>query len=100
MAARWRRPEARIGCLEVFREIMLNPRWKVFFDLVFRAIFDDLGNRLIGPARSALAWERIQAKLGSLIPIGFSQLYFEFTVPEAGNLQSYSLGLPSSLRMH
>ena len=65
--------------LEVFREIMRDPRWKGLFDLIFRAIFDDLGNRLIGPACSALAWERIQAILGSLIPIGFSQLYFDAT---------------------
>jgi hypothetical protein len=65
--------------LEVFREIMRDPRWKGLFDLIFRAIFDDLGNRLIGTACSALAWERIQAILGSLIPIGFSQLYFDAT---------------------
>ena len=38
--------------LEVFREIMRDPRWKLLFDLLFRAIFDDFGNRLIGPACS------------------------------------------------
>ena len=65
--------------LEVFREIMRDPRWKGLFDLLFRAIFDDLGNRLVGPACSALAWERIQTIMGSLVPIGFSQLYFDAT---------------------
>jgi hypothetical protein len=47
--------------LEDFREIMRDPRWKGLFDLVFRAIFDDLGNQLIRPACSALqvAWERL-----------------------------------------
>ena len=34
--------------LEVFREIMREPRWKGLFDLIFRPIFDDLGNRLVG----------------------------------------------------
>jgi hypothetical protein len=49
--------------LEVFREIMRNPQWKKHFDLVARAIFDDAGERLIGPACSALHWERIQSTL-------------------------------------
>ena len=37
--------------LEVIWENMSNPRWKNDFDLIFRAIFDDLasGNRMIGP---------------------------------------------------
>ena len=35
--------------LEVFREIIRDPRWKNDFDIIFRAIFDDLGNRMIGP---------------------------------------------------
>ena len=65
--------------LEVFREIMRDPCWKGLFDLLFRAIFDDLGNRLVWPACSALAWERIQSNLGSLVPIGFLQLYFDAT---------------------
>jgi hypothetical protein len=49
--------------LEVFREIMRNPQWKNHFDLVARAIFDAMGERLIGPACSALHWERIQSTL-------------------------------------
>ena len=49
--------------LEVFREIMRDPRWKDEFDFVFRAIFDDLGNGMIGPPCSALHWEHIQKKL-------------------------------------
>ena len=41
--------------LEVFREIMRDSRWKDHFDLVARAIFDNLGRRLIGPPSSALS---------------------------------------------
>ena len=35
--------------LEVFREIMRDPRWKDQFELVECAIFDNVGRRLIGP---------------------------------------------------
>ena len=59
--------------LEVFREIMRNPQWKNHFDLVARAIFDAMGERLIGPACSALHWERIQTKLQRYDAVGAVQ---------------------------
>ena len=91
--------------LEVFREIMRDPRWKLLFDLLFRAIFDDFGNRLIGPACSALAWERIQELLGIRVPIGFSQLYFDATFMgqnvgiEAGYVSSLNLRYVSPMSL-
>ena len=45
--------------LEVFWEIMRDPRWKNDFNLAFRAVFDDPGNRMIGvigPPCSTLHW--------------------------------------------
>ena len=42
------------GYLEVFREIMRDPRWKDQFDLVARAIFCNSWRRLIGPPCFAL----------------------------------------------
>ena len=63
--------------LEVFREIKCNPSWKNDFDLIFRAIFDDLGNRMIGPPCSALHWEHIQKILGLSVPVGTTQLYVD-----------------------
>ena len=65
--------------LEVFREIMRDPQWKEHFDLVARAVFDGEGERLIGPACSALWWERIQGKLPPRAALGVSQLYFDGT---------------------
>lgn len=65
--------------LEMFREIVRDPRWKHDFDLVFRAIFDDLDNRMIGPPCSALHWEHIQQILGPTIPVGCTQLFTDET---------------------
>ena len=65
--------------LEVFREIMRNPQWKNHFDLVARAIFDETGEHLIGPACSALHWERIQAKLQPDDAVGAVHAYFDET---------------------
>ena len=45
--------------LEVFREIMREPRWKDQFDLVAHVTFDPLGKRLIEAPCSALNWEHI-----------------------------------------
>ena len=60
--------------LEVFRAIMLNPRWLEQFNLAFRPSFDARGRQLIGPSCYALSWERIQPTLGKEIAFGFSQL--------------------------
>ena len=51
--------------LELFRQITHDQRWKDDFrvDLVARAIFDNIGNRLIGPPCSILNWERIQQQM-------------------------------------
>lgn len=65
--------------LEVFRETMSESRWKHDFDLVFRAMFDDLANRIIGPPCSALHWEHIQKILGPSVPVGCTQLYTDET---------------------
>jgi hypothetical protein len=65
--------------LEVFREIMREPRWKDQFDLVARAIFDHRGKRLIGTPCSALNWERIQKMLGFDVAVGLAQMYFDGT---------------------
>ena len=68
--------------LEVFREIVRDPRWKDDFDLVARAIFDNLGNHLIGspwPPCSTLNWERILQQLGLEVAVGTTQLYFDDT---------------------
>ena len=65
--------------LEVFREIMRDPRWNDQFYLVARAIFDQSGHRLIGPPCSALNWERIQQKSGMDVAVGMAQLYFDGT---------------------
>ena len=65
--------------LEVFREIMRDPRWKDQFDPVARAIFCNSWRRLIGPPCSALNWERIQQLLGMDVQVGMTQLYFDGT---------------------
>ena len=65
--------------LEVFREIMRDPRWKDHFDLVARALFDNVGNSLIGLLCSALNWGHLQQQLGLEVAIGVTQLYFDGT---------------------
>ena len=83
--------------LEVFREIMRDPRWRKLFDLAFRPIFDAQGRRIIGPPCSALNWERIQTILGRDVALGLSQLYFDATFMgpgtgiESGYLASLNL---------
>ena len=49
--------------LEVSGEVMHDPQWNHKFQLSFQALFDELGNRLIGPPHTALWWERIQNKI-------------------------------------
>ena len=51
--------------LEVFREVMRDPRWKDQFDLAARAIFERC---LIGPPCFALNWEHIQQLLEMDVP--------------------------------
>jgi hypothetical protein len=65
--------------LEFFREIVRDPRWKEDFDLVFRPIFDDLGNRPIWPPYSSLLWEHMQKFVGMDAPMGCSRLCFDCT---------------------
>ena len=88
--------------LEVFREIMLDPRWREQFDLAFRPSFDELGRRLIGPPCSALSWERIQTILGKDVAVGVAQLYFDgtFMGPSTGIESGYisSLNLRSAAK--
>ena len=83
--------------LEVFREIMRNPQWKNQFDLVARPIFDETGERLIGPACSALQWERIQAKLPPGAAVGAAQAYFDETF--MGDSQGMNMGYLTSLNL-
>ena len=90
--------------LEVFREIMRDPRWREQFDLAFRPSFDAGGRRLIGPPCSALSWEHIQTKLGNDIAVSVSQLHFDGTLMgpstgiESGYLASMNLRLLSSAK--
>jgi hypothetical protein len=58
---------------------MRKPQWNHQFQLSFRALFDELGNRLIGPPHTALWWERIQKKMAPDDAIGVTQLYFDET---------------------
>jgi len=83
--------------LEVFREIMRNPQWKNHFDLVARAIFDAMGERLIGPACSALHWERIQSKLQPDGAVGAVQAYFDETF--MGQNQGMNMGYITSVNL-
>ena len=82
---------------------MRNPRWKNHFDLVAecvtvaRAIFDDMGEGLIGPAYSALHWERIQSKLQPDAAIGAAQAYFDETF--VGHSQSMNMGYITSVNL-
>jgi len=84
--------------LEVFREIMRNPQWKKHFDLVARAIFDDAGERLIGPACSALHWEHIQSKLQPDDAVGAVQAYFDETFMGANQGMNMGYITPVNLR--
>ena len=88
MEARRRKSELELvirDYLEVFREIMRDPRWREQFDLAFRPSFDELGRQLIGPPCSALSgssgfsWQRIQTILGKDVAVGVAQLYFDGT---------------------
>ena len=65
--------------LEMFREIVRDPRWREHFDLASRPSFDARGRLLIGPPCSALSWERVQTILGKNVAVGVSQLYFNCT---------------------
>ena len=90
--------------LEVFREVMRKPQWRDQFEISFRAFFDELGNRLIGPPYTALWWERIQGKMSPDDAIGVTQLYFDETFIDrtqgigAGYLTSANLN--AEARMH
>ena len=66
--------------LDVFREIMHNPRWKNDFDLIFRALFDNLGNDMIRTQWPALHGEHLYKILGMSVHDGTTQLlYFDET---------------------
>ena len=90
--------------LEVFREVMRNTQWKLQFELSFRALFDELGNRLIGPPYTALWWERIQGKMSPGDAIGATQLYFDETFMDrtqgigAGYLTSANLNAEARMQ--
>jgi hypothetical protein len=81
--------------LEVLRDFVRDLRWQGLFGLVFCAIFDDLGDLLIGPACPVIALERIQAMVGSLVQIGFSQLYFDATFMGHQPAQGQNVGIES-----
>ena len=89
-------------CFEVFREIMLDPRWEDQFDLVARAIFDNSGRRLIGSTCSALNWERIQKLSGMDVTVGITHLNFNSTSMGANvgleSCYTWSLNLNSGSR--
>jgi hypothetical protein len=55
---------------ETFIEIMRNPEWASHFDLTSRPNFDVTGRRVIGPACSALWWERKEEKRRASNAIG------------------------------
>ena len=83
--------------LEVFREIMRSPEWKDHFDLVFTPRFDASGERLIGPASSALRWQDIQSKLPDGTALGFTQLSFDETF--MGQTQGIDTGSLTSMNL-
>ena len=78
--------------LEVFREILRNPRWRDDFDLVVRAIFNNIRNFLTGKPCSALNGMATQ-QLGWDIAVRMTQLYFDDTFIGASvGLESAYLG--------
>ena len=108
MEARRRKSETGVGdsrffsSVEVFGEIMRDPRWRKQFDLVFRPSFDARDRRLIGPPCSALSWECIQTNetiLGKDVAVGVSQLYFDgtFIGQSTGTESGYLASLNRSL---
>ena len=90
--------------IEVFREVMRNTQWKLQFELSFWALFDELGNRLIGPPYTALWWERMQGKMSPDDAIGVTQLYFDDTFIDrtqgigAGYLASVNLNAEARMQ--